>query len=188
MYLPSIDDERTTLRNYLEVQLRAIRDASHGLSDEQARSRPLASDLSLAGLMKHCGFCMVGALAGAGQLDDPPIDGHDFYGSFTLAEDVSVDAMREIFDDLMARYLALTAELDLDDVMQVPPMPWYGMDEPREASMRYLVVHHVEEFARHAGHADLLREQIDGAKAGELNAAIEGRPANDFVTPWTPSA
>ena len=42
----------------------------------------------------------------------------------------------------------------------------------------------MEEFARHAGHADIIREEIDGAQAAELLAAVEGRPANDFVTPW----
>lgn len=59
------------------------------------------------------------------------------------------------------------------------------MDEPRPGTMRYMTVHHVEEFARHAGHADMIREEIDGAQAAALNAAVEGRPANDFVTPWT---
>lgn len=72
--------------------------------------------------------------------------------------------------------------------MTQPTFPWFGVSEPREGALRYLVVHHVEEFARHAGHADLLREAIDGAKAAELNAAVEGREANDFVTPWTPPA
>ena len=42
MYFPAIHDERTTLRNYLQVQLQAIRDAAHGLTDEQARGRCLA--------------------------------------------------------------------------------------------------------------------------------------------------
>ena len=41
-------------------------------------------------------------------------------------------------------------------------------------------------MARHAGHADILREQIDGANSAELAAAAEGRPANAFVTPWQP--
>ena len=64
-------------------------------------------------------------------------------------------------------------------------MPWYGMNETRPAKLRHLYVHHIEEFVRHAGHADIIREQIDGAKGAELLAAAEGRPANDFVTPWS---
>lgn len=188
MYLPSVDDEPTTIRNYLEVQLQAVRDASFGLSEEQARSAPLASTLSLAGLMKHVAWCMVGAMAGAGLLKEPPLDLDDFEGSFTLEPDRSLDQMRELYDDLTTQYLTMIEGLDMGQAMQVPPMPWYGLDEPREAAMRYLALHHVEEFARHAGHADIIREQIDGAQAGELNAAVEGRPANDYVKPWQPKS
>ncbi len=65
------------------------------------------------------------------------------------------------------------------------PMPWYGMDEVRSAKLRYLYVHYVEEFARHAGHADIIREQIDGTQTLELLFAAKGWPANEFVTPWT---
>ncbi|MGO4957955.1 mycothiol transferase [Luteococcus sp. Sow4_B9] len=60
------------------------------------------------------------------------------------------------------------------------------LDAARPAKLRYLYVHHVEEFARHAGHADIIREEIDGARAAELWLASEGLPGNDFVTPWEP--
>jgi len=51
MYFPAIHDERTTLRNYQQVQLQAIRDAAHGLTDEQARRQPLASVFSVSGVI-----------------------------------------------------------------------------------------------------------------------------------------
>jgi hypothetical protein len=53
---------------------------------------------------------------------------------------------------------------------------------------RFALLHHVEELARHAGHADIIREQIDGADAGSLLMAAEGREGNTFVQPWTPAA
>ena len=53
MYFPAIHDERTTLRNYLQVQLQAIRDAAHGLTDEQARQQSLASVFSVSGVMEY---------------------------------------------------------------------------------------------------------------------------------------
>ncbi|MGB6023231.1 MAG: hypothetical protein WBG89_12965 [Ornithinimicrobium sp.] len=43
-------------------------------------------------------------------------------------------------------------------------------------------------MARHAGHPDITREQLDGATAIELAFAIEGREGNDYVTPWTPAS
>lgn len=186
MYLPAVHDERATLVNYLGVQLQAVRDATHGLTDEQARSRPLPSDLSLAGLLKHVAWCMSGALVGAGQEPDPALDMEDFYGTFALTPQESLDGMREVYGRLTDRYLRMVNSQDLDATMAMGPFPWYGVTEPREGALRYLVVHHVEEFARHAGHADLLREAIDGAKAAELNAAVQGRPANAWVTPWSP--
>lgn len=184
MYFPAVHDERTTLRNYLAVQLDAIRDAGFGLTDDELRSTPLRSTLSLAGLLKHATWCMVGALAGAGRLDEPPLDLTDFYGGFVAEPDRPVQELRTLFEDIKTRYLQMIDEADLDEVMQVPPAPWYGLTEHREAALRYLVVHHVEEFARHAGHADIIREQIDGAQAASLNAAVAGREPNEFVTPW----
>ncbi|MGB7423447.1 MAG: hypothetical protein WA903_00920 [Ornithinimicrobium sp.] len=47
---------------------------------------------------------------------------------------------------------------------------------------------HANELARHAGHPDITREQLDGATAIELAFAIEGREGNDYVTPWTPAS
>ena len=187
MYFPAIHDERTTLRNYMQVQLQAIRDAAHGLTDEQARQQPLASVFSVSGVIKHCSYVLRNRLAAAGVLDAKPSHEdfyEDFTASFTPDENEDLTTLLEDYDRLCEQYLGLVEEVDLDQVMQVPPAPWYGRNEPADATMRYLVVHNLEEFARHAGHADIIREQIDGAKAAELNAAVEGRPANEFVTPW----
>ena len=54
--------------------------------------------------------------------------------------------------------------------------------------MRWFLLHIVEETTRHAGHADIVRESIDGATMYELMAAAEGWPATDWLTAWTPSA
>lgn len=48
---------------------------------------------------------------------------------------------------------------------------------------RELVLHAVEEFARHAGHADIIREQVAGAQAGQLTMAVEGIAGNDLIQP-----
>lgn len=187
MYLPSTDNETTTLTRYLEMQLDAIRDAGYGLTDEQLRTRSVpSSELTLGGLMKHAMYVMCGALCGAGQEGHPLVDTQDFFGSFTLPEDVTGDELRAAFEDVKTRYVDLCSTMDVESRMPIGPLPWIGVDEPIEGNLRWIAVHHVEEFARHAGHADLLREAIDGAKAMELNAAVEGRPANDFVTPWAP--
>lgn len=184
MYLPRIDDERTTLCNYLEVQLDAIRTSAYGLEDDQARSTPLRSELSISGIIKHSMFCMKGALSGAGyhEYDQPAFA---FYQSFVPSESEAIDTLIAEFDAVRAAYMKMCRESDLEHELPVGPFPWYGMNEKRIAKLRYLYVHHVEEFARHAGHADIIREQIDGAQAIELTAAVEGWAANEYVTPWS---
>lgn len=66
------------------------------------------------------------------------------------------------------------------------PAPWYGRLEPESIRLRYLVVHQVEELARHAGHADIIREQLDGSLVPALVLSREGAPANEFFAPYEP--
>lgn len=59
----------------------------------------------------------------------------------------------------------------LDDTFPLPEAPWFPKGE---VSMRWLMLHLVEEFARHAGHADIIRESLDGKTAFELVAQEQG--------------
>lgn len=66
-------------------------------------------------------------------------------------------------------------------------MPWF--DSNVEAwSVRWILLHLIEETARHAGHADIVRESVDGATSHELMAAVEGWPATEWLQPWQPAA
>ena len=67
----------------------------------------------------------------------------------------------------------------------MPPAPWNPVDVDAW-SLRWVLLHLIEETARHAGHADIVREAIDGATAFELLAAVEGWPATDWLKPWAP--
>ena len=59
-------------------------------------------------------------------------------------------------------------------------------DDVEAWSVRWVLLHLVEETARHAGHADIVRESIDGATMYGLMAAAEGWPPGDWLQPWTP--
>jgi hypothetical protein len=50
--------------------------------------------------------------------------------------------------------------------------------------VRWVLLHLIEEIARHAGHADIIRESLDGATAFPLMAAVEGWPPNPWFEPW----
>jgi len=62
---------------------------------------------------------------------------------------------------------------------------WFP-DDVEAWSLRWVLLHLVEEIGRHAGHADIVRESIDGATMYELMAGAEGWPATDWLQPWTP--
>src|SRR5215203_1059846 len=63
-------------------------------------------------------------------------------------------------------------------------VPWFP-DDVEAWSVRWVLLHLIEEIGRHAGHADIMRESIDGATMYELMAGAEGWPATDWLQPWT---
>ena len=76
---------------------------------------------------------------------------------------------------------------DLNTSVPVPQdVPWFPKDVPAW-TVRWVALHLIEELARHAGHADLIRESIDGATMYELMAGREGWPATPWLTPWQPA-
>ena len=118
MYLPQIHDERTTLCNYLDVQLDAIRASAYGLEDAQARQAPLRSELSISGILKHIVYCMKQSLSGAGHHEhDQPFEA--FMTSFTPRDEEDHDALLATFDAIRAEYMTMCREGDLDDELPV---------------------------------------------------------------------
>ncbi len=78
--------------------------------------------------------------------------------------------------------------VELDQLVPVPKgVPWFP-DDVEAWSVRWVLLHVIEETARHAGHADISRESIDGATMYELMAGAEGWPATDWLKPWEPSS
>ena len=76
---------------------------------------------------------------------------------------------------------------DLGQAVPVPQgVPWYP-DDLDAWSVRWVLMHLVAETARHAGHADIVREALDGATAFPLLAAAEGWPATPWLQPWEPT-
>jgi hypothetical protein len=191
MYEPASDDEITGLVRYLDQQLEAIRAAATGLTEEQARLRPCRSALSIGGLIKHATFGMRGATerlnGGRGRTE---IDAAMFaaYGaSFALTDEETAPGVIAAFDEARVGYLAAVARTDPGAPSVEPPAPWHGIHDSRPSHARYYLVHQIEEFARHAGHADILREQIDGVALPAIVLSEAGAPANDYFQPYVPA-
>ncbi|AYN40117.1 DinB family protein [Streptomyces dangxiongensis] len=163
-------DERGALLAFLEEQRGGIRRALLGLTEEQARSRPSASELSLGGLLKHVAEVEQGWIARARQ--EPPAvrrDASDWPETFRLTGDETVASELAYWERVAAGTEAfIRSAPSLDDTFPLPPDPWFPPQG--RVSLRWLCLHLIRETARHAGHADIIRESLDGMTAFELVA------------------
>ena len=165
---PPVASERHALSTFLHQMHGALRNATHGLTDSQAREAPTRSTITLAGLLNHITVTERVWLERA-YGTDARYDGDDWDpGDATLAD------VRAAFDAQAAvtEAAALDPALDLDATFPPPQGPPWYTGEP--ISARWVLFHLVEEVARHAGHADLVREHLDGAVAAALLAEVEG--------------
>ncbi len=190
---PRVATEIDFIADYLDEQFTAVRYATYGLTDEQARATPCTSMLSIGGLLKHVLWVMTENQRRddnpSGEMGGEEFQTHagEFYGSFALSADDDFTQTVAAYERTQGSLLAQVRTMDPDGEVMAPPEPWVGRLEPTRTTHRFHLLHLIEEVARHAGHADIIREQIDGATAIELAFAIEGREGNDYVTPWQPA-
>ncbi len=193
---PPIADERAGLKEYLAAQQYAYHAIAYGLTDEQARATPSVSALSIGGLIKHVTQCQRGwmeRVAAAPELSErdrrPMQDQAQEYGDqFVMRDDETLADILAAFERQNAETIRLVETVDLGAAVPVPPgVPWFPQDVPAW-SVRWVLFHLIEELARHAGQGDVIRESIDGATLYELLAGLEGWPATEWLTPFTPAA
>lgn len=189
---PPVRDERDGLRAYLLQQQDAFRTVLIGLDDDQVgRAAAGRSALALGALVKHVTEVQRGWLeqvrAAPAAWDDPrpPQQQHaDHQAAWTWTDQDTLPAALAAYDEVCAGVLDAVATTDPDTSVPAPPAPWNPADTLW--SVRWVWLHLVEELARHAGHADVVRENLDGATMYELVAAREGWPATDWLVPWSP--
>ncbi|MCF8587067.1 mycothiol transferase [Gordonia liuliyuniae] len=188
MYAPARDNEITGFAGYIDQQLDHLRASLYGLTEEQARLTPCRSALSVGGILKHIAYGLPTATVRLrGEIVDRPVDEAAFaayLGSFALTDDETAAALIDRFDADRAAFMAAVRDCDPDGESVEPPAPWAGIFDARPIKNRFYLGHQVEEFARHAGHADIIREEIDGQSVPGLVLALAGAPANDFFTPY----
>lgn len=193
-HAPPADDPRELLAGFLHQQHDAFRMAAHGLTDAQGASTPTPSALSIGVLVQHVTTCQRGwldkALAGPGEpVDDrtPEQAQTDWADEFTFTADDSLAAALAAWDACCTDTLEAVRHLDLATPVPVPrSAPWFPADVDFW-NVHWVWNHLLEELARHAGHADIIREAIDGATMYELMAGYEDWPATEWLTPWQPA-
>ena len=174
---PPLTGERADLLDVLHKHRGLFRVTVQGMSDEQARTRSTVSELTLGGLIKHVAsterewarFIQEGPAA-QGDVDwanvdwsNPPPEVAAYADGMKMLEGETLTGLLEEYDAVAAATDALVATVDLDSSQPLPKAPWF---EPGARwSARRVFTHILAETTQHAGHADIIRESIDGQKS-----------------------
>lgn len=156
--------ERAELLATLDTHRGFLRHTVRGLTDEQAARRTTASELCLGGLIKHVAVVeerwMRFVVGGAEEMEREPLD---WVAQFRMLPGETLTGLLERYDQVARRTNELVATLpDLDAAHPLPTAPWF---EPGARwSARRVLLHIIAETSQHAGHADIIRESLDGAK------------------------
>ncbi|MFD8952242.1 DinB family protein [Streptomyces xanthophaeus] len=156
---PMTGDERETLRAYLDFHRATLARKCEGLTDEQLRRASMPpSTLSLLGLVRHMAEVERHWFRRVLSGEDLPhlwSDSHDFQAAYDASGSSRAEAFAA-WEAEVERSRRIEADAESLDVTMFVPR-W-----EEEASLRLLMLHLIHEYARHNGHADFLREGIDG--------------------------
>jgi hypothetical protein len=169
--------ERADLLESLRRHRAFLRQTVSGVTEEQARTRSTVSELTLASLIKHVAdteqgwvdFALgtPGAMGGDTDFDEEAMraamESGEFVDTrFVLSDADTLPALLEQYDRVAAATDEVVATGDLDATQPLPSAPWF---EPGAVwSLRRVLLHVIAETSQHAGHADIIREAIDGAR------------------------
>ena len=166
-----VSTEKAELLETLAQHRWFLRYTVNGLTDEQARLRPTVSALCLGGLIKHVAamekqwadFAVRGAAAMGGDFGDISDEAMAAWaGAFDLLPEETLEQVLADYEEVAAQTEQIVAGLDLNDAHPLPAAPWF---EPGASwSVRRVLLHLIAETSQHSGHADIIRESIDGSK------------------------
>ena len=165
---PLSGDEASTLRAFLDFHRETFRWKCRGLTQEQLAQALAPSDMTLGGMMKHLAVVESSwfeeTFAGGSVM--PPYDTVDWDADrdweWHTARDDTPEELFALFDEAVRR-----ADAVLDEALAGPGLDGESVKKSRHGeegafSLRWIVVHMIEEYSRHNGHADLIRQSIDG--------------------------
>ncbi len=168
----SVGGERADVLAMLAKHRHFLRFTTRGLTDEQARQRTTVSELSLGGLIKHVTAVEQGwvnfILAGPSALGDVTSMTEDDWArradEFRLLRGETLAGVLADYAEVARRTDTLVSSLpDLNAGHPLPKAPWFAPGE--RWSARRVLLHIIAETAQHSGHADIIRESLDGAKS-----------------------
>jgi uncharacterized damage-inducible protein DinB len=162
----TLTGERADLVQTLDRHRGFFRHTVRGLTDEQATQRTTASELTLAGLIKHVAHTEEKwanfAQRGAEAFDVGNWSVAAWKAEWSLQPGETLASVLAEYEEIARRTDELVATLDLDAAYALPEAPWF--EKGAVWSVRRTLLHILAETSQHAGHADILRETLDGQK------------------------
>ncbi|SER99584.1 DinB family protein [Lentzea albida] len=164
----TLTGDRADLLEALQQHRWFLMFTAQGLSDEQAASTPTVSALSVGGLIKHVTsveanwirFVEEGTSAMEADPGSEAYDSHE--ANFKMAPGETLEGLLARYQEVAAHTDELIKTVDMDLSHPLPSAPWFP--EGKSWSARRVFAHIVAETSQHAGHADIIRETIDGQK------------------------
>jgi len=156
--------ERADLLETLDKHRGFLCYTTRSLNDAQAAQRTTVSSLCLGGLIKHVAATEYGWMSFVlGGADAQAADAGDWEANHQMLEGDTLQGLLKRYEEVAQRTTEIIKTLpDLDAEQLLPAAPWF---EPGAAwSARRVLLHLIAETAQHAGHADIIRESLDGAK------------------------
>ena len=163
-----VDVEREALLGFLAQQRAFLLTTLEGLDQEQATTRTTKSALHLAGLVKHVSEAERGWIRfieeGPAEIDYEAQETYDFHeDTFRLVGDETMEgALADYAKTAKATEEYVRSLPDLEIANKLPAAPWFPEDA--EWTARDVLLHLIRETAQHCGHADIIRESLDGRK------------------------
>ncbi|MFF3493363.1 DinB family protein [Streptomyces sp. NPDC002795] len=157
-------DERTALIGWLDLQRRILRWKCEGLSEDDARRSvvPTSPAMTMAGLISHMRWVehtwLEVLFLGGDETVNPSFDESDDDAADWRTDGVPLEQLLVDYASQCARSNEIVATASLDDTGRHPK---YG---DGKLDLRWMLIHLIEETGRHAGHADIVRELLDGTK------------------------
>lgn len=159
----ALTGERADLLAILEDQRHNFQITLRGLTEEQALARPSVSELTLGGLVKHLTQVENQWITNILEPDEnAEFDMDSAMDSYQLVDGESfADAVANYEANAQRTKEAITGIQDLDVLVPLPTAPW--SPEREWWTARKILLHIIRETAHHSGHADIIRESLDGA-------------------------
>ena len=189
-FVPQVQSENHALATLLRHQCAQLRTTVYHLSDEHMRLTPARSDLSIGGLLLHNAQVVHGWLTTAMRAPEPTpaemyadisaqIGLQEKFSGAEVPDTMSRAAILKVYDRAVGFIDEAEHSVDLDVIIPGPYNPW--MPDDMTISARWVWLHLITEVARHVGHADIIREQIDGKVSYELNFLVDGGTEQEWA-------